>query len=167
MQCIDARSPGPKYAECGTTDTPNAWARVITLRISVTPPTLVMLGCAYVTAPTSNMRLKSEVVALFPATASAEGPQLNAAPFPATASAEGAQFNVPPSPAAMASPPAARTRASPTWSSGGHTGSSSHIGLKAWNLCAIAIASSTVHGQLVSIVIGMAGPATSRVALTD
>src|SRR5712691_3056579 len=81
MQCIDARSPGPKYAECGTTDTPNAWARVITLRISVTPPTLVMLGCAYVTAPTSNMRLKSEVVAF--------------------------------SPAAIASP---------TWSSGGHTG---------------------------------------------
>ena len=32
-----------------------------------------------------------------PATASAEGAQLNAPPFPATASAEGAQFNVPPS----------------------------------------------------------------------
>src|SRR4030095_3925622 len=61
MQWIDARSPGPKYAECGTTDTPDAWARAITLRISVTPPTLVMLGCAYVTAPTSNMRVKSEV----------------------------------------------------------------------------------------------------------
>ena len=32
-----------------------------------------------------------------PATASAEGAQLNGRPFPATASAEGAQFNVPPS----------------------------------------------------------------------
>jgi hypothetical protein len=34
-----------------------------------------------------------------PATASAEGAQLNGRPFPATASAEGAQFNVPPFPA--------------------------------------------------------------------
>src|SRR5499426_526080 len=33
-----------------------------------------------------------------PATVSAEGPQLNAAPSPSTASAEGAQLNVPPSP---------------------------------------------------------------------
>jgi hypothetical protein len=33
----------------------------------------------------------------FPATASAEGAQLNVPPFPATASAEGAQLNVPPS----------------------------------------------------------------------
>ena len=33
----------------------------------------------------------------FPATASAEGRQFNGAPFPATASAEEAQFNVPPS----------------------------------------------------------------------
>jgi SAM-dependent MidA family methyltransferase len=33
-----------------------------------------------------------------PATASAEGAQLNVPPFPATASAEGAQLNVPPSP---------------------------------------------------------------------
>src|SRR5205823_10133234 len=32
-----------------------------------------------------------------PATASAEGAQLNGRPFPATASTEGAQFNVPPS----------------------------------------------------------------------
>src|SRR5262245_29130487 len=32
-----------------------------------------------------------------PATASAEGAQLNGRPFPATASAEGAQLNVPPS----------------------------------------------------------------------
>src|SRR4030095_5160256 len=32
-----------------------------------------------------------------PATASAEGAQLNGRPFPATASAEGAQFNGPPS----------------------------------------------------------------------
>jgi len=35
MQWIDARSPGPKYAECGTTWTPNASARVMTRRISV------------------------------------------------------------------------------------------------------------------------------------
>src|SRR6266567_2328134 len=34
-----------------------------------------------------------------PATASAEGAQVNGRPFPATASAEGAQFNVPPFPA--------------------------------------------------------------------
>jgi len=34
-----------------------------------------------------------------PATASAEGAQLNGRPFPATASAEGAQFNVSPFPA--------------------------------------------------------------------
>ncbi len=34
---------------------------------------------------------------MFPASATAEGRQLNGAPFPATASAEGAQFNVPPS----------------------------------------------------------------------
>jgi hypothetical protein len=33
----------------------------------------------------------------FPATASAEGGQFNGAPFPATASAEGGQFNGPPS----------------------------------------------------------------------
>ena len=33
-----------------------------------------------------------------PATAWAEGAQLNGRPFPATASVEGAQFNVPPSP---------------------------------------------------------------------
>jgi len=33
-----------------------------------------------------------------PATAWAEGTQLNGRPFPATASAEGAQFNGPPSP---------------------------------------------------------------------
>jgi len=32
-----------------------------------------------------------------PATASAEGRQLNGGPFPASATAEGAQFNVPPS----------------------------------------------------------------------
>src|SRR5262245_65299908 len=37
----------------------------------------------------------------FPATASAEGAQLNAPPFPATASAEGAQLNAPPSPEAL------------------------------------------------------------------
>src|SRR5215831_5210850 len=37
-----------------------------------------------------------------PATASAEGRQLNAAPFPATASAEGPQLNAAPSPATMA-----------------------------------------------------------------
>jgi hypothetical protein len=35
----------------------------------------------------------------FPATASAEGAQVNVPPFPATASAEGAQVNVPPFPA--------------------------------------------------------------------
>src|SRR5262249_36873505 len=35
----------------------------------------------------------------FPATASAEGAQLNVPPFPATASAEGAQLNAPPFPA--------------------------------------------------------------------
>ena len=34
-----------------------------------------------------------------PATASAEGAQVNGRPFPATASAEGAQLNVPPFPA--------------------------------------------------------------------
>src|ERR687888_492912 len=38
-----------------------------------------------------------------PATASAEGAQLNGRPFPATASAEGAQFNVPPFPACVVS----------------------------------------------------------------
>src|SRR5262249_53492228 len=37
MQWIDAISPGPKYAECGTTCTPNASATVMTRRISVTP----------------------------------------------------------------------------------------------------------------------------------
>jgi hypothetical protein len=36
-----------------------------------------------------------------PATASAEGAQLNGHPFPATASAEGAQFNVLPFPATV------------------------------------------------------------------
>ena len=36
-------------------------------------------------------------MAMFPASATAEGRQFNGAPFPATASAEGAQFNVPPS----------------------------------------------------------------------
>ena len=46
MQWMDASRPGPKYAECGTTCTPNVSASVMTRRISVTPPILVTLGCA-------------------------------------------------------------------------------------------------------------------------
>jgi SAM-dependent MidA family methyltransferase len=47
----------------------------------------------------SSPRLEERLTSLglFPATASAEGAQLNVPPFPATASAEGAQLNVPPS----------------------------------------------------------------------
>src|SRR5215475_4891671 len=40
---------------------------------------------------------RSKIIPHSPATAWAEGAQLNGRPFPATASAEGAQFNVPPS----------------------------------------------------------------------
>src|SRR5437016_2952844 len=45
----------------------------------------------------SNDLLDHALLSPPPATASAEGAQLNGRPFPATASAEGAQFNVPPS----------------------------------------------------------------------
>ena len=41
--------------------------------------------------------MRPDLMSPLPATASAEGAQLNGRPFPATASAEGAQFNVPPS----------------------------------------------------------------------
>ena len=62
MQWIDASSPGPKYAECGTTSTPNASPSVMTRRSSVTPPILVTLGWAYVRAPASNARRNSHAV---------------------------------------------------------------------------------------------------------
>jgi hypothetical protein len=43
---LAARKPGPKYGECGINVTPAASASVATFRNSVTPPTLVTLGCA-------------------------------------------------------------------------------------------------------------------------
>src|SRR5919199_1560488 len=48
-------------------------------------------------ASTWSVRSATGAQRLFPATASAEGAQLNGPPFPATASAEGAQLNGPPS----------------------------------------------------------------------
>src|SRR5512132_1684695 len=57
--------PGPKYGECGTTTTPFASPSAKILRISVTPPILVMLGCAMPTAPTSKRRLNSMKFEMF------------------------------------------------------------------------------------------------------
>jgi hypothetical protein len=62
MQWIEAKSPGPKYAEWGTTWTSNVSARIMTRWSSVTPPIFVTLGCAYVIAPASNARRKSQTV---------------------------------------------------------------------------------------------------------
>ena len=51
INCNVARKPGPKYGECGASLTPRWSARSATFRYSVMPPTLMMEGCAWLTAP--------------------------------------------------------------------------------------------------------------------
>jgi hypothetical protein len=71
------------------------------------------------------------------------------------------------SPPAIGTEVAARTRASPAKSSGGHTGSSSQRRPSGSSRRAIAMASSTDQGQFVSSMSATSSPTASRATATD